>query len=283
MSIFAKVNDSVGSVLESVVENCNTIETLEEGVFNYKPSMIPVAARETGEGTKYIVEFDMLQKLAGYENSSITEAFEAVCMENCIDAEDVYVFVSEGTCNLISESYVNDMSTGTIMSINYDMKQLTESGVNMLRAYDDTAIQEGFKFKLFGFEKVAMKHPKLKEMDADLEAMNQYRTANSGAIYEKKSSVLKTILGIIRGYYALDSNIDLFIPVFGWIYTAIDRIIVGAIDKNDLKNTKNEVEKVIAELEKVKNDTEDEKLKERIESDITKLREKLNNADKEEK
>lgn len=108
----------------------NSIETLEEGVFNYKPSMIPVASRNTAEGQKYIVEFDMLQKLAGYENSSITEAFEAVCLENGIDAEDTFVYVSEGTCEIVEESAGSSMAA----NITRDINALHNNAVNMLRS-----------------------------------------------------------------------------------------------------------------------------------------------------
>ena len=278
MSIFAKVNDSVGSVLESVVENCNTIETLEEGVFNYKPSMIPVAARETGEGTKYIVEFDMLQKLAGYENSSITEAFEAVCMENCIDAEDVYVFVSEGTCNLISESYVNDYDTGTIMSIDNGIKSLAEAGVNMLMA-------EGVNYKFFKFEKLATEHPELSSIKDDLKNLNKFSTTDGDTLYKNRKSVLKTCTKILRVLYALNTNINLIAgPLLGftpWISAAVGKILISSIDKAELGDIAADAQEVIEKLDKIKANVKDEKVKDDIERRVNDLREKLNNARKE--
>ena len=275
MSIFAKVNDSVGSVLESVVENCNTIETLEEGVFNYKPSMIPVAARETGEGTKYIVEFDMLQKLAGYENSSITEAFEAVCMENCIDAEDVYVFVSEGTCNLISESYVNDYDTGTIMSIDNGIKSLAEAGVNMLMA-------ESVKFKFFKFDKIDDEHPELKSIKKELKELNKYTNANGEALYKNKNSAFGTILKILRVISTVVSNVTLVLGPFSlfltWIYTVISKLIIYCIDNHEYDNIQNDVDDVINKLNEIKSKSDNDDFKNEIEKHIENLRKKIDKA-----
>ena len=103
MSIFSTCNDvmNINGILESTIDMCNSIESLEEGVFKYTPSMIPVAARKTAEGTKYIVEFDMLRKLANDLNTPIVESFEMICNENDIDSNDMYVYVSESTTNVL--------------------------------------------------------------------------------------------------------------------------------------------------------------------------------------
>lgn len=122
MSIFSTCKG-----LNESTDAYDSLDTLEEGVFKYTASMIPVAARNTTEGTKYLVEFDMLQKLASHNNEGIVEAYNSVVEENSIDSDDLYVFVSENTMDLISES------TSKASYINYQINDLSDNGVNILK------------------------------------------------------------------------------------------------------------------------------------------------------
>lgn len=271
-----------GALLESTLNNCNKIESLEEGVFKYTPAMIPILTKETDQGSKYIVEFDMIRKLSNSINKSAYESFEAICESNQISEADTYVFVSESTMNTIFESYSNDIETGTLMSINNAIKELQESGVNLLK--DESLLQEGTK-KFFKFEKLTTENPELEPIKNDLIKLNQFRTADSGAIYEDKDTVFKVILKILRFWSALYANITLIMGPFtyfiGWIDTLIDKIIVGAIDKQQTKMVKTDINKVIAELERLKGNTKDEKAKQKIQDSIDDLNEKLKKLDAE--
>ena len=129
MSIFSTCNSYAGDsmVLESV-------DVLEEGVFKYTPSMIPVLAKNTVEGTKYLVEFDMLQKLAEHNYSDICEAFYDVVSENGIDSDNLYVFVSENTAEYINESEMNDFHSNVVDNIKSQVNSLVNNGINIVKS-----------------------------------------------------------------------------------------------------------------------------------------------------
>lgn len=100
MSIFSSCgilseSSDISSITESASEIYGEIESLEEGVFKYTPSMIPVLAKNTAEGTKYLVEFDMLQKLAACNDTTLYEAFQSVCEENGIAEDDAFVMAED--------------------------------------------------------------------------------------------------------------------------------------------------------------------------------------------
>lgn len=130
MSIFSTCkNLNEASILESAVSTYDSIESLEEGVLRYTPSMVPVHARNTAEGTKYLVEFDMLQKL----QKPIVEAFEDVCEENDISEDDAYVAVPNNE-SAIEDVYVSESSylKQEIFNTTDDINSLMEAGVNVL-------------------------------------------------------------------------------------------------------------------------------------------------------
>ena len=140
MSVFSTCN-SLGSssILESVMDNVSSIETLEEGVLNYTPSMIPVLAKRTAEGTKYLVEFDMLKRLTS--DMSIVEAFESICDENSIDASDLYVVskntydrITEACDSIIGSDSLSDMAVyeSEIHADAMNINMLSEANVNIL-------------------------------------------------------------------------------------------------------------------------------------------------------
>lgn len=138
---FSESNSTV-QLCESVAEMSYGIETLEEGVFHYTPSMIPVQAFNTTEaGKKYIVEGDMIEKLASYEGMSIAEAFSAVCDENGLMESDVYVLTSdptyamdEATDAILGADDDNDITLyeNTLVNIAESAKAYSEAGINIL-------------------------------------------------------------------------------------------------------------------------------------------------------
>ena len=130
MSIFSTCKSlNKANILESAANTYDSIETLEEGVLKYTPSMLPVHARNTAEGTKYLVEFDILQKL----QKPIVEAFEDVCEENDISEDDTYVAVPNNE-SAIEDVYVSESSylKQEISSTTDDINSLMEAGVNVL-------------------------------------------------------------------------------------------------------------------------------------------------------
>lgn len=196
MSIFSTCNDvmNINGILESTIDMCNSIESLEEGVFKYTPSMIPVAARETSEGTKYIVEFDMLRKLANNNNTTIVDSFESICSENSIDENDTYVYVSESTINSIADSALSESCTGNLISINYEINSLMESGINILT----TSIDESTKYNPLKLDKIAKENPKIKEIKSDLEFLSTMNGADNEVLYKNKNTIVKSISKITR-------------------------------------------------------------------------------------
>lgn len=137
------INESNSTIqlCESVVEMSCGIETLEEGVFHYTPSMVPVQAFNTGEGKKYIVEGDMIEKLASYEDMSIAEAFSAVCDENGLMESDVYVLASdptyamdEATDAILGADDDDDitMYENTLVTVAESAKAYSDAGINVL-------------------------------------------------------------------------------------------------------------------------------------------------------
>lgn len=130
MSVFSTCeNTNITNILESAICTYNSIESLEEGVLRYTPSMIPVAVRNTAEGAKYLVEFDMLQKL----QKPIVESFEDVCEFNNINSDDVYVAVPNNE-SVIDDVYVSESSylKSCIANTTSDINSLIESGINVL-------------------------------------------------------------------------------------------------------------------------------------------------------
>ena len=186
MSIFktSKTISDQNQLLESASSLYNSIEPLEEGVIKYTPSMVPVHARETVEGTKYLVESDMLNKL----DMPIVEAFNAVCESNDIDPEDTYVAVPDDediVADIAESAYVESQVASDV----YDTKSLIEAGINIL-SYEP--ILE------FGVSKdVKMVWKQRKDCSTDDEKSNSFKDIKihqkiSKTIIDKMTSAAKT-------------------------------------------------------------------------------------------
>ena len=275
MSIFSTCNQNRNSLMEST-EVYNSLDTLEEGVFKYTPSMVPVAARNTAEGTKYLVEFDMLQKLAAYNNMGIVEAYESVVEENSIDTDDVYVYVGENTTNSLMESYIGDYESGIAASINYQINRLSENGINILKS--ETPLQEIAKLKLFKFEKVATEHPEINKIKKELIDLNKYATGDVEFIYKNESDFWASVLKVLRVLYSIDSIIGLiagpFSFFFTWIAALIDKVIIHAIDNDNANKTYEKAMQAAKELEKIADKCDDDQKKQEILNKVEDIRTK---------
>jgi hypothetical protein len=213
MSVFSnyginKTND-ISVVAESVIDTINSIETLEEGVFTYTASMVPVAMRETSMGTKYIMEYDMLKKLECDQHLSITEAFEAVCEENDIDKDDAYVLIDdpERRVNAALASYdgtedINDSVEfeSSLINFNNDIEELSEAGAEMLYVNSylefgsvNPAIKKEYMKDVSDFEDVLMhKHNDPKHPVSDEKANADYDRLHK-AVFNKAFNKCQTI------------------------------------------------------------------------------------------
>lgn len=132
MSIFNSrfKQDITSSVVESALSAYENIESLEEGVLQYKTSMVPVHARNTTEGTKYLVEYDMLKRLDDFD---VDNAFYQVCDENGISYDDTYVVIPDNSGMIedikISESVYLKSRINDIVN---DIRILSEANINTL-------------------------------------------------------------------------------------------------------------------------------------------------------
>ena len=195
MSIFESTgilsnSSDITSIVESATDMYRSIETLEEGVMNYTPSMIPVHARNTTEGTKYIVEFDMLQKLSNYSDMSITEAFEAVCLENGIVDDDAFVVMEDPDKDLGEKccaGTVTDVDSAIeidnkIQNKYDDVNELKEAGVNILInsiAFNEAVNPELKKkyreYKKGGNNDLGSQFKQMKELYKNCETISDYK------------------------------------------------------------------------------------------------------------
>lgn len=211
MSIFSSCgilsgSSDISSITESASEIYGEIESLEEGVFKYTPSMIPVLAKNTAEGTKYLVEFDMLQKLAACNDTTLYEAFQSVCEENGIAEDDAFVMAEDPEEDLEEKccaEAVADVDTSMaienrIANKYNDIASLKENCVNILST--DQFLTE------------ASVNPELKKMWKDVKRSDddfkgQFKVIKD--IYNKSESVsdYKYTSKLINIYKNLD-NID---------------------------------------------------------------------------
>ena len=272
MSIFStckSVNESVFTENSMILES---VETLEEGVFKYTPSMIPVLAKNTAEGTKYLVEFDMLQKLAFHNNTGILEAYETIVNENSIDSDDLYVFVSESSADYIIESEINEYDSGKVNSINYQINVLSENGVNVIKV---ESLQEIAKMKFFKWEKLAAEHPEVSKVKDELIKLNKYATSDTEYIYRNESDFWTTVLKVLRVICAVESYIKLIAGPFGafipWLGALLDKVIIHAIDTSNAEKTAQKAEDAVAELKKIADKCEDNDKKQEILEKIEKI------------
>lgn len=189
---FNESNDTI-QLCESVVELSCGIETLEEGVFHYTPSMIPVQAFNTKVGKKYIVEADMIEKLAMHENTDITDAFSAVCDENGLMESDVYVLmanptyaIDEAVDAIIGADDDDDnilMYEEMILAACEKAKAFSEAGVNVIYdplCEDYTLVTPSLRtaIKTISFRDISVSHNK------DLYKKNIEKAIDSCRTYE---------------------------------------------------------------------------------------------------
>jgi hypothetical protein len=288
MPVFSNCLKSSRSIIESAIDTINSIETLEEGVFTYTASMVPVAMRETSMGTKYIMEYDMLGKLASGQSMTIVEAYEAVCQENGFNSDDAYVLVNgdetDDIKNAVTQesAYLEAKVEDTLSGIN----SLIAENVNILTSSSNyLAIEEAVgKYKFFKFEKIAIEHPEITKIKDELQTLNDFNNSTDKKIYEEPKEIINVIKKVLRFWYSLNTNVTLAIfwlpPIFlgYWIVAAINKLIVNAIDKDDKKEITNIANDAIKQMETLKKSAKPDTAK-KIDEKIEVLKKKLKDMD----
>ena len=98
--------------------------------------MIPLVQKATQEGTKYIVEFDMLNKLAKDQTQDVYSAFISVCEANIVEANDVYVYLRGNITECVTEA-VNESNIKSVRKALDAIRTLKENDVNLVREIID--------------------------------------------------------------------------------------------------------------------------------------------------
>ena len=288
MSVFSNCLKSNRSITESAIDTINGIESLEEGVFKYTASMVPVAMRETSMGTKYIMEYDMLGKLASGQSMTIVEAYESVCQENGFNSDDAYVLVNgdetDDIKNAVTQesAYLEAKVEDTLSGIN----SLIAENVNILTASSNyLAIEESVgKYKFFKFEKIAIEHPEITQIKDELQTLNDFNNSTDKKIYEEPKEIINVVKKVLRFLYSLNSDMALVMfwvpPAYlgWWVVAAISKLIVNVIDQDDKKEITNITNDAIKQMENLKKSAKPDAAK-KIDEKIEVLKKKLKDMD----
>lgn len=131
-----QVDSDTDGIASAIAKEFEQIEPLEKDVFEYNAPMIPIIQKPTQEGTKYVVEFDMLNKLAKDQNVDVCEAFDMVCTENTIDKDDLYVYLRGSIAKCVTES-VTLHNVGNVKKALKTIRAFKENGINLLREEEE--------------------------------------------------------------------------------------------------------------------------------------------------
>lgn len=131
-----QVDSDTDGIAAAIAKEFEQIEPLEKDVFEYNAPMIPIIQKPTQEGTKYVVEFDMLNKLAKDQNVDVCEAFDMVCTENTIDKDDLYVYLRGSIAKCVTES-VTLHNVGNVKKALKTIRAFKENGINLLREEEE--------------------------------------------------------------------------------------------------------------------------------------------------
>lgn len=131
-----QVDSDTDGIAAAIAKEFEQIEPLEKDVFEYNAPMIPIIQKPTQEGTKYVVEFDMLNKLAKDQNVDVCEAFDMVCAENAIDKDDLFVYLRGSIAKCVTESVTID-NVGNVKKALKTIRALKENGINLLREEEE--------------------------------------------------------------------------------------------------------------------------------------------------
>lgn len=131
-----QIDSESEGIATAIAKEFKQIEELEKDVFEYRAPMIPLVQKATQEGTKYIVEFDMLNKLAKDQKQDVYSAFTSVCEANNVEANDVYVYLRGNITECVTEA-VNESNIKSVRKALDAIRILKENDVNLVREIID--------------------------------------------------------------------------------------------------------------------------------------------------
>lgn len=136
-----QVDSDVEGIATAIEREFNQIAELEKNVFEYSAPMIPLIQKSTSEGDKYIVEFDMLDKLAkDTHKSDVYAAFKEVCKVNNLSENDVYVYLRGNITRYFNESITEETAKKARKAL-AAINALRENDVNMVRELADDDVE----------------------------------------------------------------------------------------------------------------------------------------------
>lgn len=127
-----QIDSDTDGIASAIKKEFSQIEELEKDVFEYNAPMIPIIQKPTTEGAKYVVEFDMLNKLAKDQKVDVCEAFNMVCLENGIDKDDLFIYLRGSIAKCVTEAVTLKNVENVRKALN-TIRDLKENGINLLR------------------------------------------------------------------------------------------------------------------------------------------------------
>lgn len=130
-----QIDADASGIAAKLAAEFGQIETLEKNVFEYSAPMIPIIQKPTNEGTKFLVEYDMLNCLSRDTKTDILGAFKSLCEANSIeDQNDLFVYLRGPLFKVLTN--VNESDIGLARKALENIRSLKEAGINLVRDED---------------------------------------------------------------------------------------------------------------------------------------------------
>lgn len=199
----------------------------------------------------------------------------------------IHMFLYPNQLQIYFLSVAVDIETGSLYSISTKIDSLRESGVNLL-INDTEALNESIidlkKMKIF--DNLGTKFKESKELKSYLSDLNKIYSTDGDLVYKDKTNILTKVLGVLRclSAFCANANLILSVPIIPFnlkigyiIHTVvaivIEKLLVNIIDTSERKKMHDQIyNEIIPSLEKIKNNTDDEKLISKIDSEIDRLK-----------
>lgn len=151
----------------------------------------------------------------------------------------------------------------------------------LVLAESSLLLGEAVKYKIFPrFKTLFSKHGDTKKLEKLMEAVEDYRDADGEQLYAERNKIVTTVLLILKWIVDLYSVVMLpfcifIIPI---LYLMFYRLLRYAIDKGEVAVAVSDAKKVISQLKALRNKTADAKLKAKLDEDIKKLQDAIEEA-----
>lgn len=136
-----QIDSETSGLASAIAAEFSQIETLEKDVFQYSAPMIPIIQKPTSEGTKFIVELDMLQHLSEDTKVDIVKAFHSLCEANNIDdPNDLFVYIRGPLYKTLSN--VNESNMKIARKALENLRSLKEADINLMKDIEDDPLED---------------------------------------------------------------------------------------------------------------------------------------------